>query len=62
MLNEFNTHKKWLQSRPLFSDQSSTIELIQTYPEWLKEHFTSLKLTNTVLIRARLNFLPNLFL
>lgn len=41
MLNEYNTLNSWIQSKPQFSDQSSTLVLWQTYQEWLNEHFNS---------------------
>lgn len=39
MLIEFDTHYKWVQSKPEISEKSSTIELVQTYQEWLNEYF-----------------------
>lgn len=43
MLNEFNTLKNWVQSEPHITEQSSVIELTQTYQEWLRERFITFK-------------------
>lgn len=39
MFNEFNTLHNWLDSAADFSQQSSEPVLLQTYQEWLNEHF-----------------------
>lgn len=46
MLNEYNTLRNWLQSKPQFSEQSSPLVLWQTYQEWLNEHFNGLDSTS----------------
>jgi hypothetical protein len=39
MINEYNSLRNWIRSEPEFSEQSSPLVLLQTYQEWLKEHF-----------------------
>jgi hypothetical protein len=39
MINEYNSLRNWIRSEPAFSKQSSEFVLLQTYQEWLNEHF-----------------------
>ncbi len=43
MINEYNSLRNWIQSEPEFSKQSSALVLLQTYQEWLNEHFNGTK-------------------
>jgi hypothetical protein len=43
MINEYNSLCNWIQSEPVFSKQSSAPVLLQTYQEWLSEHFNYTK-------------------
>ncbi|KKN50789.1 hypothetical protein LCGC14_0629070 [marine sediment metagenome] len=39
MLNEYNTLDNWRVAGEDFSEHSSTSMLLQTYQQWLEEHF-----------------------
>ena len=45
MINEYNSLRNWIRSEPEFSTQSSALVLLQSYQEWLNEHFNCTKAT-----------------
>jgi hypothetical protein len=46
MLNEYNTLDNWQDSAVDFSEHPSTLMLLQTYQQWLDEHFNYHPSTN----------------
>lgn len=43
MINEYNSLRNWILSEPEFCEETSVLVLLQTYQEWLSEHFNCTK-------------------